>query len=84
MQHEYIAFRTANANVWTLNNADHSVEATVGGQFQLDSVGLNQRLTALDQGIAVLLAEFVAEDVAQGRLLRVLPVRRGQQSLSTR
>lgn len=72
-QHECITFRTAKASVWTLHNSDQSVEVTVGGRFQLNSVGLTRRLAALDQGIVVLPAEIVAEDVAQGLLRRILP-----------
>lgn len=56
-----------------LHNTEESLEVAVGGRFQLNSVGLIRRLAALDQGIAVLPAEIVAEDVAQGRLRRVLP-----------
>jgi len=45
----------------------------VGGRFQLNSVGLIRRLASLDLGIAVLPAEIAAEDVAHGRLRRILP-----------
>jgi len=72
-QHECLGFRTSKANTWTLHNADESVEVAVGGRFQLNSMGLIRRLATLDQGIAVLAEEIVAEDVAQGRLRRVLP-----------
>lgn len=72
-QHECIGFRTAKANTWILHKADESTEIAVGGRFQLNSVGLIRRLAALDQGIAVLPAEIVAEDVAHGRLRRILP-----------
>ncbi len=72
VQHECIGFRTAKANVWLLHKADQSIEIAVGGRFQLNSIGLIRRLSALDQGIAVLPAEIVAEDLAQGRLRRIL------------
>jgi len=71
--HECLGFRASKANTWTLHNADQSVEVTVGGRFQLNSVGLIRRLASLDLGIAVLAEEIVAEDVAQGRLRRILP-----------
>ncbi|MBS4096069.1 MAG: LysR family transcriptional regulator [Sulfuricella sp.] len=71
--HECLGFRMPKASVWTLNNSDQVVEVTVGGRFQLNSVGLIRRLAALDLGIAVLPEEIVAEDVAQGRLRRILP-----------
>ncbi len=45
---------------------------TVDGRFQLNSVGLIRRLATLDLGIAVLPGEIVAEDVANGRLRRIL------------
>lgn len=72
VRHECIRFRTAKANVWVLHKAEESMEIAIGGRFQLNSVGLIRRLTALDQGIAVLPAEMVAEDVAHGRLRRIL------------
>jgi DNA-binding transcriptional LysR family regulator len=72
-RHECLGFRTTKANAWTLHRADESVEVAVGGRFQLNSIGLIRRLASLDLGIAVLPEEIVAEDVAQGRLRRILP-----------
>lgn len=72
-QHECLGFRVPKANIWTLHNAEESVEVAVGGRFQLNSVGLIRRLASLDLGISVLPEEIVAEDVAQGRLRRILP-----------
>ncbi|WP_397476013.1 LysR substrate-binding domain-containing protein [Pusillimonas sp.] len=72
-RHECIAFTTAKANTWTLHKAEETVDITVGGRFQVNSVGLIQRLATLDQGIAMLSAEIVAEDLAHGRLHRILP-----------
>jgi len=71
-QHECLGFRKAKANVWVLHKADVSMDVTVGGRFQLNSIGLIRRLATLDQGIAILPAEIVADDVAQGRLQRIL------------
>lgn len=71
-QHECIGFKTAKVNAWTLQNDNESVEVTVGGRFHINSVGLIRRLTKLDQGIAILPEEIVAEDVVQGRLRRIL------------
>lgn len=45
----------------------------VGGRFLLDSVGMIQRLATLHMGIAVLARDIVTDDVASGRLRRVLP-----------
>lgn len=72
-QHECIGFKTAKANAWTLHKGNESIEVTVGRRFQVNSVGLIRRLATLDLGIAILPEEIVAEDVAQGRLRRVLP-----------
>jgi DNA-binding transcriptional LysR family regulator len=73
MRHDCLGFRSAKANVWTLHRGKDSVEVSVGGRFQLNSVGLIRRLAALDQGIAILSEEIVAEDVRKGRLCRILP-----------
>ena len=73
VRHECIGFRTVRSNVWLLHKADESMEIAVGGRYQLNSVGLIRRLATLDQGIAILPAEMVAEDLAQGRLRRILP-----------
>lgn len=72
-QHECLGFRTGKASAWMLRKNDESVEVSVGGRFQLNSVGLIRRLATLDQGIALMPAEIVAEDVIQERLRRVLP-----------
>lgn len=72
-QHECLGFRMTKANVWTLHSAGESVEVAVGGRFQLNSVGFIRRLASLDMGIAVLPEKIVTEDVAQGRLRRILP-----------
>lgn len=72
VQHECLGFRSEKAS-WTLHNAHESVKVAVGGRFQLNSVGLIRRLATLDLGIAVLPEEIAAEDVALGRLRRILP-----------
>lgn len=71
-QHECLGFRSLKSSVWTLRHADESMDVAVGGRFQLNSMGLIRRLATLDLGIAVLPAEIVAEDVAQGKLRRIL------------
>lgn len=70
--HECLGFRPGKANSWTLRRGGKSVEVSVGGRFQLNSVGLIRRLATLDMGIAILPAGIVADDVAEGRLRRVL------------
>lgn len=70
-QHECFGF--PKSNVWTLHNAEETVEVTVGGRFVLNSVGMIRRLATLDMGGIILPEQVVAEDVASGRLRRMLP-----------
>lgn len=76
-RHECLGFRASKGNIWTLRTAEQLLEVAVGGRFQLNSIGLIRRLATLDQGIAVLAEEIVAEDLAQGRLRRILPAWEG-------
>lgn len=77
-QHECLGFRTGKPSAWQLRKDGESIEVYASGRFQLNSVGLIRRLAALDQGIALIPAEIVAEDVSLGRLRRVLPDWEGQ------
>ncbi|WEX74541.1 LysR family transcriptional regulator [Sinorhizobium numidicum] len=70
-QHECLCM--PRAATWTLRDAANSVEITVGGRFTLNSIGMMRRLATLDLGIALLAEEIVADDLADGRLRRVLP-----------
>jgi DNA-binding transcriptional LysR family regulator len=72
MNHECLRFRTSKGSLWKLHTADQSIEVSVGGRFRTNSVGLIRRLASLDLGIAVLPEEIAAEDLAQGRLRRIL------------
>jgi DNA-binding transcriptional LysR family regulator len=69
--------RMPKTNSWMLNDGTHTVKAAVGGRFSLNSVGLVRRLATLDIGIANLPEEIVADDVADGRLRRIMPQWRG-------
>ena len=73
LRHECLRIRTAQTDIWTLHRAGEAAEVAVGGRYQINSVGMLQRLATLDQGIAVLAKELVADDLAKGRLRRVLP-----------
>lgn len=74
VQHECIRLSAAAAgSSWTLQNGNEQVDVTVGGRFCLNSIGMIRRLATLDMGIAVLVEEMVADDLASGRLKRVLP-----------
>lgn len=73
--HECLRLRTAEAGQWTLQHEVQStqVSVAVGGRFLLNSVGMIQRLATLNLGIALLSQEAAANDVACGRLRRLLP-----------
>jgi DNA-binding transcriptional LysR family regulator len=70
-KHECLCFPGAGA--WTLRDGTQSVEVAVGGRFRLNSIGMIRRMATLDMGIAMLAEGIVAEDLADGRLRRVLP-----------
>lgn len=71
VQHECLCF--PKVGTWTLHSAEETVEAEVSGRFVLNSVGLFRRLATLDLGIIFVPEAVVAEDLASGRLRRVLP-----------
>lgn len=71
-EHECLRLRPSTS-VWTLHGATEAIEVEVGGRFQLNSIGMMRRLAAFDLGIVMLVEEIVADDLAAGRLRRVLP-----------
>jgi len=70
-QHECLG--AAKSGFWVLHNDGVSVEVEIGRRFMVNSVGMYRNLAILDQGIALLDEGVVVNDVAEGRLLRVLP-----------
>ena len=70
-QHECLCM--PRATTWTLDDGTKKVEVAVGGRFTLNSVGMIRRLATLDLGIALHAEAIVADDLAAGRLRRVLP-----------
>lgn len=72
-RHECLRFYAAKADTWSLRRGSETVEIEVGGRFRLNSVGMLQRLAKQGLGITVLADEIAAEDLANGRLVRVLP-----------
>ncbi len=71
-QHECIGFKTTKGSTWNLNKGKKSIDVAVKGRFQLNSVGVTRKMATLGMGIVMIPAEIVAEDVAQGRLQRIL------------
>lgn len=72
-QHECLRMRTEKGDIWTLHHQDQSVDVAVGGRFLLNSVGMIQRLATLNMGIAILARDIADDEVANGRLRRILP-----------
>lgn len=58
---------------WTLHRGKESVQVTIRSRFTLNNVGLIARLATLGMGIVMLTDELVVDDLAAGRLVRVLP-----------
>ena len=58
---------------WVLHNADQQLSLAVDGRYLLNNIGMLRRLALLGQGIAMLVDEMISEDLASGRLQRVLP-----------
>lgn len=57
----------------TFYRGEESVEVMIEARFAMNSVGLSRSLAVLGVGIAALDSELTREDVATGRLRRVLP-----------
>ncbi|MBD9456150.1 LysR family transcriptional regulator [Pseudomonas sp. PDM05] len=72
VNHECLRMRSARADRWTLSRASESVDVDVGGRFELNSVGMLRRLASLDLGIALLPEGIAGQDVADGKLCKVL------------
>ncbi len=70
-RHECLGFPKADR--WTMHRQGETVEVDVGGKFLVNSVGMLRRLATLDMGIIMLPEEVVADDLAAGRLRRLLP-----------
>lgn len=70
-QHE--CFNILRAGTWTLHDGKKTATVSVGGRFSLNSVGMIRRLATLDMGITLLPEEIVADELASGKLRRILP-----------
>jgi DNA-binding transcriptional LysR family regulator len=75
--HECICM--TRGSTWNLHQRINKVDVEVGvrGRFTLNSVGMIRTLAVKNQGIAMLPEEIVADDLAAGRLMRVLPEWKG-------
>jgi DNA-binding transcriptional LysR family regulator len=61
------------ANTWTLYKGQESVSVSTSSRFAINSVGLIRRLATFGMGIMLVPEPIVADDLAAGRLIRVLP-----------
>ncbi|BDI05645.1 LysR family transcriptional regulator [Sphaerotilus microaerophilus] len=77
-QHECLAF--PKAGPWTLYRGAEVAEVEVGGRVLANSVGMLRRLATLDMGVILLPEEIVADDLAAGRLRRILPDWQGKST----
>ncbi len=74
--HECLGF--ARGMQWALESPARTVDVTVESRFRLNSPGMIRRLAVLDQGIVRMPEEIVADELADGRLVRILPEWRGR------
>ena len=61
------------ADSWTLHDGKQSHTVSVGGRFTLNNVGMIRRLATLDMGIILTPEEVVADELASGKLRRIMP-----------
>jgi len=61
------------ADSWTLHDGKLSDTVSVGGRFTLNNVGMIRRLATLDMGIILMPEEVVADELASGKLRRIMP-----------
>ncbi|WP_245608558.1 LysR family transcriptional regulator [Stenoxybacter acetivorans] len=70
-QHE--CFNILWSGTWTLHDGKKTATVPVNGRFTLNSVGMIRRLASLDMGIVLLPEEIVADELASGKLQRIMP-----------
>jgi DNA-binding transcriptional LysR family regulator len=58
---------------WSLHAGQQTEKVAVSGRFVLNSISMLRRLATLDMGVILLPEEIVADELASGRLRRLLP-----------
>lgn len=71
--HECIGMRQDKPGHWNLQREGNRISLRVSGRFQMNSIGMMRRFAAMGAGIAILPDKIVREDVADNKLIRVLP-----------
>lgn len=61
------------ASAWTLHRGKESTKVSTSSRFAINSVGLIRRLSTYGMGIMLVPEAIVADDLAAGRLVRVMP-----------
>jgi DNA-binding transcriptional LysR family regulator len=69
--HECLGFPKAGS--WVLQGDAQTVEVKVAGRFAVNSVGMLRTLATLGLGVILVPEGIAADDVAAGRLRRILP-----------
>jgi DNA-binding transcriptional LysR family regulator len=62
---------------WDLYRENKSVTIAASGRFRLNSIGMIRRLATLDMGLALIPEQIVADELASGKLRRVMPAWHG-------
>ncbi|WP_313195258.1 LysR family transcriptional regulator [Shinella zoogloeoides] len=75
-EHQCIDF--PKVTTWHLCRGDEKIDVAIDGRIRLNSPGMSQRLATFDAGVVLIPEELVSEEVADGRLRRVLPDWQGE------
>lgn len=70
-KHQCLGF--PKSGPWMLHRGGEVAQVSVSGRFTMNSVGMFRSLAKRDRGLVLLPTEVVAEDVAEGQLVAVLP-----------
>tara|TARA_R100001369_G_scaffold51146_1_gene77807 strand:- start:1198 stop:2106 length:909 start_codon:yes stop_codon:yes gene_type:complete len=74
---QYECLTIAKGDYWELYDGKRTARIRVDGRFKLNSVNMLRRLAALDMGIVMLPEEIVADELAHGKLQRIMPMWQG-------
>lgn len=71
VQHECLGM--TKTDMWTLHDGARATTIAVGSRFVVNNVGMIRRLATMGMGIVLMPEEIAADDLAHGRLRRMLP-----------
>ncbi|SPA22091.1 putative transcriptional regulator, LysR family [Cupriavidus taiwanensis] len=74
-RHECLGILKAGS--WTLLDGKRTVTVSVGGRFTLNNIGMIRRLATHDMGVILMPEEIAADDLASGKLQRIMPAWHG-------